>query len=162
MGDAVTLLNGYPVKLINNGDGSYSLSTVNEINKSNAAGQAYDPVRDVRKVIPYNIYKTLQNGVSAPANGKQLDIAANGIVGVHVIGDSSNSARTIIFEASLSGADTDWVPVLGTNKTTDAMATQTTGKNELWTFELKGIKFFRTRISAMTGGTLTVFAQTGV
>jgi hypothetical protein len=66
----------------------------------------------------------------------------------------SSSSRTIEFEGkSLSG---EYYSINCINLTSLSLTTQTTGNNELWQVDLTGLVSFRTRISAISGGNVTI------
>ena len=63
-------------------------------------------------------------------------------------------SRTIVFEGlSLSGA---WYPIQCANLSTITFASQTNGSGELWQVDISGLLRFRTRISAVSGGNITI------
>ena len=77
---------------------------------------------------------------------------------LQIIGTAANSARTITFEESIDG--TNYVAAMGLLKTDMAtLATGTTNKAEVWTFSVTDVARFRVALTAITGGTVTVFAS---
>jgi len=64
-------------------------------------------------------------------------------------------ASTLIFEGKSHDAGA-WYPISCVNLSTLAIASQTAGKDELWQVDLTGLIQFRTRISAINGGNLSV------
>ena len=64
-------------------------------------------------------------------------------------------ASTVIFEGK-SHDNGAWYPISCANLSTLAIASQTAGKNELWQVDLTGLISFRTRISVLNGGNLSV------
>lgn len=66
----------------------------------------------------------------------------------------TSASRTLLFEGeSISGT---YYPINCVNLVTLAVATQTTGNNELWQVDLTGLIGFRIRISSVSGGYVTI------
>lgn len=95
---------------------------------------------------------TLQNAATATGNGTALAVGGLRTVTVEVTGTSTS--RTIIFEgASVSGV---YYAMMGVKLADFSTATQTTTNNEVWQFDVTGLVNFRTRISAVAGGNVSV------
>lgn len=107
----------------------------------------------ILKQIDTHYFHTLATEAS---DGTAYTVTSDGsAITFSVQGDSSS--RTLVFEASING--TDFFAVKCANLTTLALATQTTGNNELWQVDLTGFYKFRVRINAIDGGNVTVFGR---
>jgi hypothetical protein len=105
------------------------------------------------KILERHIF---QEGVTTTGNGVNYVVkGAGNIITLQITGTSTS--RTIIFEGSVDGVN--YVPLLCANLTTLDLATQTTGKDELWQVDISGIHLFRTRVSAISGGNITVVGR---
>lgn len=98
---------------------------------------------------------TFQDAVSAAGNGSEFLVSAKEAyktITVEITGTSTS--RTIAFEGkSTSGT---WYPIMGVRLSDFAMATQTTGKGEIWQFDVTGLDSFRSRLASVAGGNVTV------
>ncbi len=100
---------------------------------------------------------TFQNAVTATGNGTECVINFSGSPDLMMVLAISGTAtaRTVIFEGK--GEVGDYIAIQATNINSNASATQTTGTtDELWKVNLAGISAFRARVSAVSGGSLTV------
>jgi hypothetical protein len=99
----------------------------------------------VTDIVFHNAATTAVNGTTLAVGGaKSLTIEVNG----------TSTSRTIIFEGAItSGA---WCAIQGVKMQDLSIASQTTGKDEIWQFDVTGLVFFRARISAIAGGSITV------
>ncbi|MGG0308449.1 hypothetical protein ABEY43_06455 [Priestia megaterium] len=94
----------------------------------------------------------LQADATAVGNGTPFQVGAAKTVTVEITGTSTS--RTIVFEAaSVSGA---FYPVQGVKTSTYDMASQTTGKDEVWQIDVTGQVTLRARVSAIAGGNVSV------
>lgn len=99
----------------------------------------------------------LQNNATTTGNGTEYDNSSNGADSITFEISGTSSSKTIIFEgASLSGT---YYPIQCVNLSTLAIDTQTTGNSEIWQVSLEGIDKFRTRISAINGGNVTIIGK---
>jgi len=98
--------------------------------------------------------QTLQNAVSTTANGTAIYMDGYDTFKITEISGTSTS-RTIIFE--ICGIeDGTYSTIQGVKLSNYTLATQTISNNEVWQIDgLKGL-WFRCRISAITGGNVTV------
>lgn len=95
---------------------------------------------------------TLQDVATVAGNGTVFQVGGKKNLTIEITGTSTS--RTILFEgSSVSGA---FYPVQGIKLQDYAMATQTTGKDEVWLFDITGLVSFRAKISAVAGGNVTV------
>jgi hypothetical protein len=99
---------------------------------------------------------TFQDAIAAAGDGTALEVTSSTksykTITLEITGTSTS--RTVVFEgSSASGA---WYPIQGVKLSNLAMGTQTTGNNEVWQFEVTGLASFRTRVSAVAGGNVTV------
>ncbi len=105
------------------------------------------------KILERHIF---QDAVTTTGNGNNYVVkGAGSIITFQITGTSTS--RTIIFEGSVDGVN--YVPMVCANLTTLDLETQTTGKDELWQVDISGIHLFRTRISAISGGNITVVGR---
>lgn len=96
------------------------------------------------------------DGVSSTGNGTPYKTTADGsTITFSIKGDSSS--RTLVFEASVNG--TEYYAIKCANLTTLSLATQTTGNDELWQVDITGLHSFRVRVSAISGGDVTVLGR---
>ncbi|MFK7678825.1 hypothetical protein ACI3ER_12345 [Bacillus sp. Wb] len=110
------------------------------------------PVMDVYNKGSFVKPVTLQNAATAVGNGAEFDVESYKTLTLEVSGTATS--HTLVFEgASASGT---WYPVQGVRLSDFAMGTQTTTKGEVWTFEVPGLVKFRTRLSAVAGGNVSV------
>jgi len=94
----------------------------------------------------------LQADVTAVGNGTPFQVGAAKTLTLEITGTATSS--TIVFEAaSVSGA---FYAIQGVKTSDFSMATQTTGKNEVWSFDVTGQVTFRARVSAVAGGNVSV------
>lgn len=95
---------------------------------------------------------TLQNAATAAGNGTVFTVGAFKTITLSINGTSTS--RTIVFE--VADSDGNYTPIQGVKLNDFAMGTQTTGTGEKWTFEVTGVTSFRTRVTAVAGGNVTV------
>jgi len=97
-----------------------------------------------------------QNAITAPANGLEYvldNLEDNTEITVSITGTAT--ARTVVFEAQ--GLVGGYVPINGFNENSAVLATQSTGTtDELWTLSIGGMSKFRCKVTAVSGGNLTV------
>jgi hypothetical protein len=97
-----------------------------------------------------------QDAVTETGNGSAYVVkGAGSIITLQITGTSTS--RTIIFEGSVDGVN--YVLLTCINLSTLDYNTQTTGKDELWQVDISGIHLFRTRVSAIGGGNITVVGR---
>lgn len=95
---------------------------------------------------------TFQDVTTTVQSGNEYINDFADIVTFEITGTSTS--RTIIFEGLLlSGA---WYPIQCGNLSTLVCSNQTAGNNELWQVEIGGFLRFRTRVSAISGGNVTI------
>lgn len=97
---------------------------------------------------------TFHNGAAAIGNGGALTVGGYKTVNVKITGNAANTARTLVFEAA--GFDGVYEPIQGYRPKDGAMATESNQVGESWQFDVTGFETFRVRLSAITGGTVTV------
>lgn len=95
---------------------------------------------------------TLQNAATAIGNGTVFTVGNHTTLTIEISGTATSS--TVIFEGS--GASNNFIPIQGVNLSDLSMDSQTTGKNEIWSFDLTGLNSFRARISSISGGGLSI------
>jgi hypothetical protein len=94
----------------------------------------------------------LQDTASAIGNGTPFTVGSNKTLTIEINGTSTSN--TIVFEgSSISGT---YYAIQGVKLSDYTMSSQTTGINELWTFDLTGLSSFRARISNVYGGSVSV------
>ncbi len=93
-----------------------------------------------------------QSAVSAIGDGTPLTVSGVKNLTISITGTSTS--RTIIFEEG--DIDGNYTIIKGARRADLTLATQTTTTAEVWQFEVVGAHTFRTRISAIAGGTVTV------
>lgn len=102
--------------------------------------------------ISLNILK-FQDAVTTTGNGEELKILNGLTLTVSISGTAT--ARNVIFEAK--GEVGDYVPMKGYNSTTAQLSSETNGTtDETWVFDVVGYNSFRTRISSISGGNLSI------
>lgn len=97
--------------------------------------------------------QTLQNAVSANANGTTLTVRGYGGAIAQI---SGTFTATVTWEAQLDG--TNWVAVLGTNQATGVQATTATSTG-IYTIACPGAEFMRARVTWTSGTSITVKAR---
>lgn len=96
-----------------------------------------------------NVYDVvLQNSANAIGNGTPLTVGGIKTVTVELTTTTTSSQTTAFEGSSTSGA---FYPIQGLRLSDYVIATQSTGLNELWQFDVTGLVSFRTRISALVG-----------
>lgn len=114
--------------------------------------QYYDEVNDQLFPLGHIYDSTLQNNASAIGNGTPLSVGNIKTLTIEVSGTSSS--QTVVFEgASVSGT---YYAIQGTKLNDLSVGSQTTSLGELWMFDVTGLVNFRARISAITGGNVSV------
>ena len=102
------------------------------------------------------------NAISAtPATPYTIVLEGTNVKEIKLITSGTSTSRTMTFKAKLNSDDT-FKPFLGVNlsNATDTLATQTTGKDEIWLFSgLDGIHSLEFNVTAVAGGTFTVKAE---
>ena len=94
----------------------------------------------------------LQLDATAVGTGTPFEVGAAKTLTLEITGTSTS--RTIVFEAaSVSGA---FYSIQGVKTSDFSMATQTTGKDEVWSFDVTGQVTFRARVSTVAGGNVSV------
>lgn len=94
----------------------------------------------------------LQNATTIVSVGTPFSVNAFKTITIEISGTSTS--RTINFEAcSVSGA---YYPITGVKLLDYSMATSTTGNNEVWQFDITGMENFRTNVTSIVGGSVTV------
>lgn len=94
----------------------------------------------------------LQDNATAVGTGAPFVVGAAKTLTLEVTGTATSS--TIMFEAaSVGGA---FYPIQGVKTSNFDMQSQTTGKNEVWSFDVTGQVTFRARVSAIAGGNVSV------
>ncbi|WP_425203586.1 hypothetical protein [Priestia megaterium] len=112
----------------------------------------------INKFLPVKIigsaYKDiiLQDEAIALGNGTPFAIESYKTLNIKIAGTSTG--RTVSFE--VAGFDGAYEPIQGVKTQDLSMATQTTGNNESWQFDVTGFVFFRARIDSITDGTVNV------
>jgi hypothetical protein len=78
---------------------------------------------------------------------------------LQINGSATNSARTITFWQQIDGAT--YVPIAGHNMSdaTIPAGIGTSGKDQVWTFNVEDVSRFKVMIDAITAGTLTISAS---
>lgn len=93
---------------------------------------------------------------SATTTGDGFELWVDGdfqTINLEISGTATSS--TVVFEGK-SLDNGSWYAISCVNLSTLTLASQTTGKSELWQADLTGLIKFRTRISAISGGNLSV------
>lgn len=136
--------NPLKLKLIDNGDGSWSLATAS----AGAGGST-----PVKLMVADTKTGTLQNAAAATGNGTLFDVSGYAVCVFNVTGTFSG---TIVFEASSD--DTNWVSLNVTQIGAGVIGTTATASG-LYRASVAGIKSVRARISVYTSGSITVAAR---
>jgi hypothetical protein len=97
---------------------------------------------------------TFHNAATQAADGTTM-VITSGQSALLVEISGTSASRTVLFKGLVSGSDT-YRPILGFNVATGATATQTTGTDELWLFNVTGIASVMMDVSAVAGGNVTV------
>lgn len=117
-----------------------------------ATGIAIQPTQNTGSKV---VDVSLQNAASATGNGTVLTVGGIKTVTVEIYGTCTSD--TVVFEgASTSGT---FYSVSGTRLSDLTVASQTTGLNEVWQFDVTGLVSFRARISAVAGGNISVIGK---
>lgn len=115
--------------------------------------QYYDPIGDQFLPLgdptrPTVTDVVLQNNASVIGNGTPLTVGGIKTVTVELTTTTTTSQTTVFEGSSTSGT---FYSIQGTRLSDYTMATQSTGLNELWQFDVTGLVSFRTRISNIVG-----------
>lgn len=97
---------------------------------------------------------TFHNQATATGDGFELGVGANDVT-MNVDISGTASAATLVFEG-LSNDDGNWRSIMCVNLSTYDMATSTSMIGSLWQFSLEGLVKVRVRLSAVSGGYITV------
>ena len=99
---------------------------------------------------------TFQSEATAIGNGTEYMINFNHEGELIIVLDitGTTTSRTIIFECA--GENGVYSNIIGYKMSDVTLASQTTGNNELWQFDLTGLSKFRARISAIVDGNVTI------
>lgn len=102
---------------------------------------------------------TFHNETTAIGNGTEYSVSMGGSNLMMIISTAGTStARTIHFEGKAQSGE--WVAIKCYNKTNTTSATSSTGTTpEIWECGLEGLQKFRVRISAVSGGNLSIFGE---
>lgn len=98
------------------------------------------------------IQVTLQDAVSAIGNGNPFSVGSFHTITLEIFGTSTS--RTIVFEGC--GSSGTFYPIQGVKLNDLSTGSQTTGTGEIWQFDITGLEVFRARVSAVSGGNVTV------
>lgn len=98
---------------------------------------------------------TLQNAATTTGNG--ITFAPDGADSLTVEIYGSATSSTVVFEEQ--GKSLVWYPIQGIRHSDYKLAAQSTTKGEIWDFDMNGVTAFRTRISAISGGNISVVAK---
>ncbi|WP_199614423.1 hypothetical protein [Paenibacillus alkalitolerans] len=97
---------------------------------------------------------TLQNAVTAAGNGTAVYMGGADTFKITEISGTSTS-KTIVFEVSNAENGT-YSPIQGVKLSDLSMASQTANNGEVWQIDGLAGLWFRARVSAVAGGTVTV------
>jgi len=100
--------------------------------------------------------KNLHNLTTVVSDGGTISVGGEDTVTISVIGTATSF--NLIFEGTIDGST--WFPVAMIDLATFAVSTSTSTKNKLYTTDISALKEFRTRLSAVSGGNITVQAKT--
>lgn len=105
----------------------------------------------------YTTYHTLQSAAAATGNGTALDFVDTSTDGAEylTLQISGTFVGTVTFEGSVDG--TNYAAVLVSNSAGSAAATATAVG--IFTADVRGLKYFRARVSAYTSGAITVVGR---
>jgi hypothetical protein len=95
---------------------------------------------------------SLQDTISTVGDGTAFTVGSFKTLNIKIVGTSTS--RTVAFE--VAGFDGVYEPLQGMKTSDFSMATQTTGNNESWQFDVTGFVSFRARIVNIAGGYVTV------
>ena len=96
----------------------------------------------------------LQNAATSTGNGTAFNTINKHTEIIFDISGTSTS-RTCVFEYSDDDGAT-YLPLACVNISTLAIASTSTGTGETWSANVTGLNYFRVRISAVSGGNVTV------
>jgi hypothetical protein len=94
----------------------------------------------------------LQDTATTIGNGTPFTVGSTKTLTIEIYGTSTSN--TMVFEgSSVSGT---YYAIQGVKLLDYTMASQTTGINEVWMFDVTGLASFRARISNVSGGSVSV------
>ncbi len=97
------------------------------------------------------------NASTSAGNGNVFKIRGDfQTINIEITGTATSS--TVKFEGR-SHDNGNWYSISGINISTLTIASQTTGKKELWQFDLTGLIEFRTKIDSIAGGNLSIIGR---
>lgn len=102
------------------------------------------------------VSKKLQDGATGTGNGTVFDVEGAEAIHVEVWHSAGSFVATITFETSLD--QSNWNPIGLTQKSDNSTVATTATAGGAFFGDIRGVKFFRARISAYTSGTLQVMA----
>jgi len=129
MADTYTIINGHSVKLIDNGDGTYSFAALPQITTH-----------------------TFHNAATSTGNGTEFTVGNMKTLTIEIYGTSTS--RTIEFYGK--GDSGTLRSIKGINLSTFEAATSTTGTGELWQFDITGLISVVIKLAAVSGGDVTI------
>jgi len=129
MADTYTIINGHSVKLIDNGDGTYSFAA-----------------------LPQVTTHTFHNAATSIGNGTEFTVGNMKTLTIEIYGTSTS--RTIEFYGK--GDSGTLRSLKGINLSTFESATSTTGTGEIWQFDITGLVGVIIKLAAVSGGNVTV------
>ena len=94
---------------------------------------------------------TFHNAATSAGNGTELTVGAYKDLTIEIYGNASS--KTVVFEAA--GASGNYIPVMGI-RNNDFQTGTSTSENGSWTIGITGQKKVRIRITAVSGGDVTV------
>lgn len=98
---------------------------------------------------------TFYDAVSAtPAISAEFEVLAYKTLVLAITGSGSNSARTVNFYGQSTSGNN--VAISGVRISDFAVATNTTGKGEIWQFDVTGLEYVVISLTSITGGTVTI------
>lgn len=106
----------------------------------------------------------LENLIFVPENTTSITNGNKAIVStadkISVQISTNSTDYKVEFEVSLTGKDTDWSLISGYSTESQAIWNSSCEivHNTLWSFDIDGVEFFRTRVSKINNGTIKILA----
>lgn len=119
---------------------------------------AFNITQIINKFVPVQIIGSattdviLQDAAITVGEGAFFTVNSYKTLNIKIAGTSTS--RTVVFE--VAGFDGVYEPIQGVKVSDFSMASQTTGNNESWQFDITGFVSFRARISSLTGGDVSI------
>jgi len=99
--------------------------------------------------------KSIHVNTTTISTGSEIECTQAETITLEIVGTSTS--RTILFQGKTENGI--WYDVYGVCRNKNITDKQTTGKDEVWVLPLLGFTYFRCNITAISGGTISIFGK---